>query len=238
VNQAVPYVKVERRVRRGARDSAGCAKHACFIARTPRERYFPMVLSILFAASILTHLDDSTVSGKLAIPKGWRTEDTNYPPPWAKDLPWKGELQIRFPPGWFQADSPEFWSYPVLYRLEGDVLSRRDELENALRGYDGGLYGGQFAASKIGIKIEPDTKGEKLGHAVLRRSIIIDGYDPFATRKALKTNLEVWRWYCQESKRTIVLILRSPRAFKEDDKVWVELLKVRDQFECHKAASP
>src|SRR4051812_3676538 len=77
---------------------------------------------------------------KLDLPKGWRSEDTTYPPPWARDLPWRGDLQIRFPPGWFNAKSPFFWSYPVLYQLDGDVLSSRDDLAKALRAYDAGLY--------------------------------------------------------------------------------------------------
>ena len=41
---------------------------------------------------------------------------------------------------------------------------------------------------------------------------------PSRPRKELTTHLEVFRWYCPESKKTEVLILRSPRAFKEDDR--------------------
>ena len=170
---------------------------------------------------------------KLDVPKGWRTEDTIYPPPWAKSLPWKGHLQIRFPPGWFDAKSEEFWSYPVLYTLEGDVLGNRDELDKALRAYDAGLYDGQFEPSKIQIKIGDDRKTETRGHTVVRRTVAIDGYDPFATRSPLKTNLEVFRWYCPDSRTTSVLILRSPRAFKEDDPVWARLLKFWDHVDCH-----
>lgn len=105
--------------------------------------------------------DDSPYKSKLVIPKGWRTEDTAYPPPGAKQLPWKGDIQIRFPPGWFDAKSPWFWSYPVLYRLEGDVLSSRADLEKALRAYDAGLSAGAFEGSKIRIDIGENRKAEK-----------------------------------------------------------------------------
>jgi hypothetical protein len=47
---------------------------------------------------------------KLKVPQGWRTEDRSYPPPWARELPWHGDVQIRFPPGWFDPASPFFWS--------------------------------------------------------------------------------------------------------------------------------
>jgi hypothetical protein len=175
----------------------------------------------------------SPESRSLPVPKGWRTEDTTYPPPWAKELPWKGDLQIRFPPGWFDAKSPNFWSYPVLYRLEGDVLANRDDLGKALRAYDAGLHAGAFEASRIKITIGEDRKADKLGHAVVRRTITIDGFDPFATRRELTTHLEVFRWYCPESKKTEVLILRSPRDFKEDDAVWKTLLLFWEGLACH-----
>jgi hypothetical protein len=175
---------------------------------------------------------------KLAVPKGWQTEDGSYPPPWARQLPWQGDLQIRFPPGWFDATSPFFWSYPVLYWLEGDVLATRADLEKALRAYDGGLYRGAFDAAKIKIDIKEDRKEETHGHGVVRRAVIIDGFDPFRTKKELTTYLEVFRWYCPDTKRTAVLILRSPHPFKEDDPIWKDLLPFRASFSCHQAPAP
>jgi hypothetical protein len=170
---------------------------------------------------------------RLEIPKGWRTEDTTYPPPWAKDLPWKGDIQIRFPPGWFDAKSPFYWSYPVLYRLEGDVLSSPGDMDKALRAYDGGLYGGGLDPAKIRIEIGEARTAEKQGHAVVRRSVTIDGFDPFVTRRRLKTYLEIFRWYCPQSNRTAVLILRSPRPSDKDDPVWKALLPFWEDLACH-----
>jgi hypothetical protein len=169
----------------------------------------------------------------LALPKGWQTEESAYPPRWAADLPWRGDLQIRFPPGWFDAKSPFFWSYPVLYWLEGDVLSSRADLDRALRTYDAGLARGRFEASKIKIDQGEDREASRRGHPVTRRAVTIDGYDPFTTRRELTTRLEVFRWYCPESKRTAVLILRTPRPFREDDPVWKELLPFWEGFSCH-----
>jgi hypothetical protein len=172
---------------------------------------------------------------RLERPQGWRSEDVPYPPPWARELPWRGDVQIRFPPGWFDQASPFFWSYPVLYWLEGDVLASRDDLEKALRAYDAGLYRGRFEGAKIKIAIGDDRKEETRGHPVVRRSVTIDGYDPFTTGKELTTYLQVDRWYCPESKRTAVLILRSPHAPQEDDPVWKALLPFRKAFACHES---
>jgi hypothetical protein len=173
-------------------------------------------------------------SPSLPVPKGWRTEDTSYPPPWARDLPWRGELEIRFPPGWFDAKSPFYWSYPVLYRLEGDVLSSRNDLERALRAYDAGLYRNRFDPAKIKTTVVwEDRKADKLGHAVIRRSVTLDGFDPFVTQGELTTHLEIFRWYCPESKKTEVLILRSPHPFRKDDAVWKTLLAFWEMAACH-----
>jgi hypothetical protein len=150
-------------------------------------------------------------------------------------LPWKGALEVRFPSGWFDKDAPFYWSYPVLYWLEGDVLSRRDDLERALRDYDAGLYGAQFERSQIKINFGPDQGVQKLGHGVVRRAVTIDGFDPFTTKGPLTTHLVTFRWYCSPARRTAVLILRSPRPFAEDDRVWSALQPFFEKFTCHDA---
>jgi hypothetical protein len=196
------------------------------------------VLSLL-AVSVLSDAGPAAAADapKLDLPKGWQTEDVPYPPPWARQLPWRGDVQIRFPPGWFDAKSPFFWSYPVLYWLEGDVLASRDDLEKALRSYDGGLYRNGFDAAKIKIDMGEDRKEEARGHAIVRRSIKIDGFDPFTTRQPLTTHLEVFRWYCPDAQRTAVLILRSPHLLQanDPDAVWKALLPFRETFSCHQA---
>jgi hypothetical protein len=200
--------------------------------------------SILAAVVCLIAADDprektraSPERPRLPVPAGWRIEDTAYPPPWAKQLPWKGDIQIRFPPGWFDAKSPFHWSYPVLYRLRGDLLSGREELAEALRAYDAGLYRGRFDAEKIKVAVGEDRQADKLGHTVVRRSVTLDGFDPFATKAPLTTHLEVFRWYCPESKTTEVLILRSPRPFREDDEVWKALLPFWEKTACHPSSA-
>lgn len=161
---------------------------------------------------------------KLPVPAGWRTEDTTYPPPWARQLPWKGTLQLRFPPGFFKPADPYFWSYPILYQLEGDVLASDKDLERALREYDAGLYGGQFPADRIKLTIKtlPKTKKQKAAGYV-RRVVVFEGFDPFQTKKPLTTHLVVSRWYRPEQKHTVVLILRSPRKPAEADPIWKTL---------------
>lgn len=169
---------------------------------------------------------------RLEVPAKWRTEDTTYPPPWARQLPWKGSLQLRFPPGFFQKQDPYFWSYPIFYWLRGDVLADRADLQRALRAYDAGLYGKQFKADQIKIDIGADRM-VRVGHQVMvYRRVTFQGFDPFVTKRPLTTYLETYRWYCPDSKHTAVLILRSARRPDPQDSVWKRLLRFRPSVPC------
>ena len=168
-------------------------------------------------------------------PANWHQIDEAYPPGFAKNLPWpwKGEHNRWFNDGFDKADESFFWSYVVFNALEGDTLKTRDELADALKRYDGSLYGDAFPPDKIKVSVGAEQKAEKLGHAVTRRSVTIDGFDAEATKKELTTHLEVFRWYCPAADRTGFLILRSPRPFKDDDAVWKVLLFFWDKITCH-----
>ena len=82
-------------------------------------------------------------------------------------------------------------------------------------------------------QIGPDQDTWKFGHRGIRRSVTIDGFDAEATKKELTTHLEVFRWYCPTADRTGMLVLRSPRPFKNDDAVWRVLLSFWEKIECH-----
>lgn len=180
----------------------------------------------------------ATAPPRLPVPPQWRIEETPYPPPWAQQLPWKGRLQLRFPPGFFQQQDPYFWSYPIFYWLRGDVLGDRAALQRALREYDAGLYGKQFKSDQIKVEMSPD-KTRRLGRQmVVYRRVVVDGFDPFVTKQPLKTYLETYRWYCPESKHTAVLILRSPRRPNPQDPVWQQLLKFGESLSCPESARP
>ena len=160
---------------------------------------------------------------KLPVPEGWRLENTAYPPPWAKTLPWRGSLQLRFPDGFFDDDDKFFWSYPILYQLNGNVIKNDDELKRALLEYDTGLYGGRYPKEKVAIEVD---KGK---HAKDHSVIIIDGYDPFTTKSPLRTWVHVDRRYDSKSNRTIILLLRSAQPFSLDNEVWNKLWTFREK---------
>jgi len=205
-----------------------------------RRRYFTsplkrIVKSRIFrfkptriAAFILVCMVPSLVQSQdsrsvLSVPQGWRIENTTYPPPWAKSLPWKGKIELRFPPGFFQSTSNYFWSYPILYQLQGNCITNDTELKRALLDYDAGLYGGKYPQDQIDITVRGPKKRPR-GHPHL---LIFKGFDPFTTKKPLTTYLEIQRRYDDVSDMTTILILRSARPIDRKDAVWKALYRFR-----------
>ncbi|MCS5630723.1 MAG: hypothetical protein NZ744_07820, partial [Pirellulaceae bacterium] len=160
--------------------------------------------------SLVQSQDSKSVLG---VPQGWRIENTTYPPPWAKSLPWKGKIELRFPPGFFQATSNYFWSYPILYQLQGNCITNDTELKRALLDYDVGLYGGKYSRDQIDITVrDPKKRQQRQTHI-----LTFKGFDPFTTKKPLTTYLEIQRRYDNVSDVTTILILRSARPIDKKD---------------------
>jgi|GEM_PF-773726 len=210
-----------------------------------RRRYFTSVLKRIFMAIILqrnlhparnarivafilmctiptlTHAQDT--KSVLSVPQGWRIENTTYPPPWAKSLPWKGKIELRFPPGFFQPTSMYFWSYPILYQLQGNCITNDEELKRALLDYDTGLYGGKYSREQIDITVQKPKQGQR-GRP---NTLTFKGFDPFTTKKPLTTYLEIQRRYDEVADMTTILILRSARPIDKKDAVWKALYRFR-----------
>ena len=182
-------------------------------------------LLLTYSAIVLIALTTSSSHGQkplqLPVPDGWRVENTSYPPPWARTLPWKGTLQLRFPKGFFDAKSDFFWSYPILYQLKGDVIKTDEELQRALLEYDAGLYDGRYPKNKITMDVVKNPKPSK---APL---IIVDGYDPFTTKMPLRTWIQFHRRYDKQNDLTIILLLRSAQSYSLENPVWQELQSFR-----------
>ena len=185
-------------------------------------RHTQMIV-VLVLCVIPTFGNAQDTKSVLSVPHGWRVENTTYPPPWANSLPWNGKLELRFPPGFFKSTSRFFWSYPILYKLQGRCINNDAELKLALLDYDAGLYGGKYPRKQISITVQNPKHGQQ------RRptSLTIKGFDPFTTNKPLTTYLEIQRRYDDRADLTTILILRSPRPADKKDPIWKSLYRFR-----------
>ena len=72
------------------------------------------------------------------LPKGWRSEVIKFPLDFAQDIDHMGVEELRFPPGFFDPASGEYWSYAFIWRTRDtanlDAKALGDELTVYFRG--------------------------------------------------------------------------------------------------------
>src|SRR5882757_1118456 len=72
-------------------------------------------------------------------PDGWRTERIEFPIPFAKDLDYKGSEDLRFAPGMFKPEAPDYFSYAIVMWIDGALSFEPASLEKDLLKYYKGL---------------------------------------------------------------------------------------------------
>jgi len=176
----------------------------------------------------------------LPTPEGWATERMTFPLGFAKDLDHKGVEDLRFAPGMFKPEAPDYFSYAFLMWLDGTVSFEPAALEKDLLKYYKGLCGSvarsrklDLDLSKISVKVQKQAQQGKLGgedaeffHAQ------IDWYDPFVTGKPLSLQLEIWGRSADAGKRSCLFAIVSPK--EKTEAVWETLRRIHSGFTCPK----
>jgi hypothetical protein len=83
------------------------------------------------------------------LPAGWGLERMEFPIEFAPDIKYKGVEDLRFAPGWGDANSPEHWSYAFLWWLEGDLPFNQQMFTKYLNEYYSGLVQRNVVSRKI-----------------------------------------------------------------------------------------
>lgn len=147
----------------------------------------------------------------------WASETIMLPPGFAPEFP-TGVEELRFPLGWRNPDSENFWSYAIVLRLDEGEPSI-DRLTQLTRQY----YTGLMAAFGVGrepdglpnavdVQLKQTEQGSYLGTMHL-----VDG---FATKKHITVNLKIHS--LSQSNSTSVLKFRvSPQD--DDHTIWESL---------------
>jgi len=173
-------------------------------------------------------------------PTGWAKETLALPPAFAPDLKWKGTGELRFAPGMFKADTPDFFSYALLFWLPEDAAIDAKTMERELLAY----YRGLAAAVLKGKKQEVDTKVFSLtltaaeqqpdkrpgGEALAGYVGELKWTEPFATGKPQTLRLEIHSWPSAKHKHHCVFVCASPQP--ETAAVWKTLRDIRAGCTC------
>ncbi|MFK8008233.1 MAG: serine hydrolase [Saprospiraceae bacterium] len=143
----------------------------------------------------------------------WRKEQFIFPIQHARDIDYQGVEDARFPVGWEEQDSPNFWSYVFAWDIENDGAITAPELEVDLQKYFKGLMRGKETSVKISQKTSSDNRTQFTG--------AVKTVDNFFTKKTMTLHVKADQIYCKEKKKNIILFKFSPKEFSHQ--VWKTL---------------
>jgi len=193
----------------------------------------------LLCALLLTH-QAAREPGKdppyqVPTPKDWGKETIPLPPPFAPGMKWKGTEELRFAPGMFKADAPDFFSYALLFWLADDQKVDAKTMEKELLAYYRGLAKAVLEGKKKDVDVSTFTltiedakekPGKRAGGEEVTAYVAeLKWTEPFATSKPQTLRLEVHTWHSDAHKHHCVFICASPRP--ETAEVWKTLREIR-----------
>jgi hypothetical protein len=198
------------------------------------------LLSALLLASWAAGQPEQEPPYQVPTPTGWAKETIALPPAFAPDMKWKGVEELRFAPGMFKADAPDFISYALLFWLPDGAEVDAQAMERELLAYFRGLA----VAVLKGKKQAVDTKAFRLTITAAQRQPdkrpggeAVAGYvgelkwtEPFATGKPQALRLEIHSWTSAKHKHHCVFICASPQP--EAGAVWKTLREIRAGCTC------
>jgi hypothetical protein len=166
----------------------------------------------------------------LEAPKGWRGERIKLPPPFAPEMKLEGVEEIRFSQGMFRPESNDFFSYVIVFRLDGRPKLSPETLQRELLAYYRGLAKavgrGKVKTEGLSIAVEPDerfpAKNAQQYVATLK------WIEPFSTGRPQTLRIEIRVWDDPENPRTWAFMCVSPND--PDDPIWKTMHEIRDRF--------
>ena len=170
----------------------------------------------------------------LAVPNGWTTEQFSFPIEFAPKIPYRGQEDLRFAPGWADPASEEHWSYAFLWWLERSPMVDANTLEEHLKAYYTGLVGRNITQRRIpSNKVIPVTtrfkKAKTADNDIATYSGTIRMLDYHAQRP-ITLNCQVHVRSCKKQRRTAVFFEVSPKPEKHP--VWKTFGEVWNNFSC------
>lgn len=152
----------------------------------------------------------------------WGKELFAIPLHFAKDIKLKGFEDARFPKGWNDTASPNFWTYAFAWNVTIDKALTLVQVEEYIKKYYDGLLEGvnkekDFELPKTRVEITKTDAGHFIGKATI--------YDTFITRKPLVLNFDIEQTFCENTGKSIIVFRLSPKEFNHT--VWNSLNEIQ-----------
>ena len=153
----------------------------------------------------------------------WIKEIIKFPINFAQDINYEGFEDLRFPQGWSNQESPNFWSYVWAWNINGIEKPSESDLEKNVQLYFDGLLGLDFY--KINDVKTPKTNAVFIKKENKQYVGKVKTVDTRYTKLPMTLNVLVVYYYCETQKKTIMVFRYSPKPF--DNPVWETLNEVK-----------
>jgi len=155
---------------------------------------------------------------------GFTIEKANFPLSFAPSIAYKGADDIRFMPGFYNSNSPEFWSYCYLWYLDGNIDFTEARVKSDMLAYYNGLNNNATATTVTVKKTKPAAGYESSFECT------ITTIDKFVTHKPITLYAFVHIKSCPGAGKTIAFFEMSPQQL--NSVIWQRLNLVRDGVAC------
>jgi hypothetical protein len=172
----------------------------------------------------------------LNIPKGWTIERFSLPAEFAPQMSVTGVEELRFPPGWGDHTSTEYWSYAYLWWLKGTSSVDEVSLQENLQALYTGLVGRNIISRQIPLSKQVPTnvkvKAIKTASGDLQtfrgEAQMLD----YMTQTPIVLNLLIHVKDCSKENHLVVFVEVSPKPLTHS--IWNDLNQISQTFRCGK----
>jgi hypothetical protein len=172
----------------------------------------------------------------LDIPEGWSIERFSLPAEFAPQMNFRGVEELRFPPGWGDSTSAEYWSYAYLWWLNGIPVVNEASLKFDFQALYTGLVGRNLVSRQIPLNKQVPThvSVKKIKTAIgdiqtfKGETQMLD----YMMQKPIVLNLLIHVKDCSKENHSAVLVEVSPKPLT--DAIWKKLEQLDHTIRCSK----
>lgn len=169
----------------------------------------------------------------LPLPEKWKSETIPFPIDFAQTIPYQGIEEIRFTPGWGDANSNDYWTYTFLWFIDGSPQVNAALLNTYLTIYFDGLYHSNNKSStdstgftKTNITITTTAAGDQETYSGKISTM------NFLTQKKITIYITIHVQRYSDVNETAIFFEISPKPYS--DQVWSRLDDIVSGFQIQK----
>jgi hypothetical protein len=185
-----------------------------------------MLITVILLSPKLILSQELEMKGLTLANDNWGQEFFQFPLSFAPEIEFTGMEEARFPKGWANTESPEFWSYAFAWEIDAEAQLTKSALEHSLQLYFDGLLSintwqkNDSTVQRTNALFVEKTATKSNSHYTGKIKIFESRY----TKKPMTLNVTIEQHYCETNQKVVILFNFSPKEFEHD--TWVKLAEV------------